>query len=266
MADGSLFENLEKRLVEKGIQLSPMNDDEIWKIISEVAKDEVDGFLQLVQTFITLMKSNNYQVIDVLGRNEEVSDKFNRKRNALFLKIIQPIFDKYQQYLRDRKEIDFSDMINKAAAYVANKQFDKKYSYIIIDEFQDISISRYQLVRAVKNNNPSCKLFCVGDNWQSIYRFSGSDISLFTHFENYFGHTERLKIQTTYRFHDPLIKLSSDFFLKNPNQEKKQLHGVGALKSTKHKIVYSFSDDQDDSMALKQIFDEIILTGHAEGK
>ncbi len=109
-------------------------------------------------------------------------------------------------------------MINRATSYVANKQFEKKYSYIIIDEFQDISIARYQLVKAVSNSNPSCKLFCVGDDWQSIYRFSGSDNSLFTHFEDYFGQTERLKIQTTYRFHNPLIKLSIEFFMKNTNQ------------------------------------------------
>jgi DNA helicase IV len=266
MFDGTLFEHLENRLLEVGIRLNPMTAEAVWKIIFEVAKDEYDDFIQLVQTFITLMKSNNYKIIDIIERNGKVLGKFNRKRNALFIKIIEPIFDKYQMYLSDRKEIDFSDMINKATSYVANKQFGKKYSYIIIDEFQDISIGRYQLVKAIKDNNPFCKLFCVGDDWQSIYRFSGSDISLFTKFDNYFGHAEKLKIQTTYRFHDPMIKLSSDFIQKNPNQEKKQLKGVGEFKSTKQKIVYSFSDDQDDTIALQKIFDEILSTGRSDSK
>ena len=73
--------------------------------------------------------------------------------------------------------------------------------------------------------NPGCKVFAVGDDWQSIYRFTGSDIGLFTQFENFFGATEKSKIETTYRYNNPLIELSSDFIMANPNQEKKQVKG-----------------------------------------
>jgi DNA helicase-4 len=260
MLEGVLFVNLTKHLIESGIQLYPKTPEEIWEIISEVAKDEVDNFINLFQTFITLMKSNNYQIVDVINKNKTIKNKFYQQRNALFIEIITPIFEKYEKYLAERKEIDFSDMINRASKYIASKQFKKKFSYVIIDEFQDISIGRYQLVKAIKESNPSCKLFCVGDDWQSIYRFSGSDIALFKNFENFFGHTVKSKIETTYRFHDPLISLSSDFILKNPNQGKKELKGTGISKSTKHKIVYSISDNQDDTYALRQIFDDLLLT------
>ncbi|NBB31371.1 UvrD-helicase domain-containing protein [Cellulophaga sp. BC115SP] len=260
MFDGILFENLTKRLSENGVQLFPKTPEEIWKIISESAKDEVNSFITLFQTFITLMKSNNYKIIDIIKKNKSVKDEFQQKRNALFIEIITPIFDKYELYLKERGEIDFSDMINKASIYIANKKFSKKFSYVIIDEFQDISIGRYQLLRAIKQVNPSCKLFCVGDDWQSIYRFSGSDIALFKNFENYFGHTVKSKIETTYRFHNPLINLSSEFILKNPNQAPKELKSTSLSKSTKHKIVYSNSDNQDDTFALSQILDEILET------
>src|SRR6202012_3697674 len=105
----------------------------------------------------------------------------------------------------------------KASKYIAEGHFKKNFSYVIIDEFQDISIGRYQLVKAIKERNPFCKLFCVGDDWQSIYRFSGSDIALFKNFETFFGYTVKSRIETTYRFRNPLIGLSSDFILKNPN-------------------------------------------------
>jgi DNA helicase-4 len=266
MFDGVLFDNLTQRLIKSGIQLYPKTPEEIWKIISEAAKDEVDNFITLFQTFITLMKSNNYKIVDVVKKNKAITDKFHQQRNALFIEIITPIFEKYEKYLAERNEIDFSDMINKASKYIANNQFKRKFSYIIIDEFQDISIGRYQLVKAIKDRNPSCKLFCVGDDWQSIYRFSGSDISLFKNFESFFGHTVKSKIETTYRFHNPLINLSSDFILKNPNQAKKELTGTGVSKSTKHKIVYSISDNQDDTFALRQIFDDLLLTDDFDKK
>ena len=266
MFEGVLFDNLKAKLIEKGIELIAKTPEEIWKIISNAANDEVDGFIKLFQTFINLMKSNNYTVDELIEKNKNNKDEFQRKRNALFIEIITPIFEKYQKYLVDKKEIDFSDMINKATKYINSGQFKNKFSYVIIDEFQDISIGRYQLVKAIKNSNPSCKLFCVGDDWQSIYRFSGSDIALFKNFENYFGHTVKSKIETTYRFHNPLINISSDFILKNPNQAKKELKGTGVVKTTKHKIVYSFSDNQDDTFALKKIFDELLLTNDIEKK
>lgn len=260
MFEGILFENLSERLSENGVQLFPKTPEEIWKIISEAAKDEVNSFITLFQTFITLMKSNNFKIIDIIEKNRSIKDEFQQKRNARFIEIITPIFDKYELYLKERGEIDFSDMINKASKYIANKQFSKKFSYVIIDEFQDISIGRYELVKAIKQVNSSCKLFCVGDDWQSIYRFSGSDIALFKNFENYFGHTIKSKIETTYRFHNPLINLSSEFILKNPNQAPKELKGTSLFKSTKHEIVYSNSDNQDDTFALKQILEELLET------
>ena len=118
------------------------------------------------------MKSNNYSVSELIEKNRKVKDEFQHKRNALFIEIITPVFEKYQNYLEERGEIDFSDMINKASKYINNGQFKKKFSYVIIDEFQDISIGRFQLVKAIKNSNPSCKLFCVG-----VY--SGAILSLY---------------------------------------------------------------------------------------
>lgn len=268
MSEGILFDNLTKNLNSAGIILKPKSPEEIWKIITGVAKDEVNSFINLFGTFITLMKSNNYSINDVTNRNRQTTDKFFKERNALFIEIIKPIFERYENHLKARNEIDFSDMINKASKHIANGKHRQKFSYVIIDEFQDISIGRYQLVKAIKSSNPSCKLFCVGDDWQSIYRFSGSDIALFKEFENYFGFTVKSKIETTYRFHNPLINISSDFIQKNPNQAKKELRGTSNTQRTEYKIQYSVTDNQDDTRALQNIFNQILTTdeniGHKE--
>jgi DNA helicase-4 len=266
MFEKVLFDNLTKKLTDAGVQIIPKTPEEIWKIISESAEDEVDSFINLFQAFITLMKSNNYSIEEVRNKNKQSGIKFYEQRNSLFIEIITPIYEKYQKYLVERKEIDFSDMINKARNYISTGKYKKKLSYVIIDEFQDISIGRYQLVKRIKDSNPACKLFCVGDDWQSIYRFSGSDITLFKEFEKYFGFTVKTKIETTYRFYDPLINLSSNFILKNPNQTKKELKSLSNCKSSTYKIAYSVSENQDDTYALKNIFDELLVSGKSMGK
>ncbi|WP_165929556.1 UvrD-helicase domain-containing protein [Pseudocnuella soli] len=259
MFEGNLFDKLKEKLEAEGIILKPRSPHEIWQIIKSVAEDEVKGFLDLFATFITLMKSNNYSIEDLFNKNEGKS-AFQKERNRKFIEIIKPIYLKYESYLKQRGEIDFSDMINKASQYIASGSYSKRFSYIIIDEFQDISIGRYQLVKALKDANPGCKLFCVGDDWQSIYRFTGSDIALFKEFEKYFGFTVKSKIETTYRFHPPLMNLSSAFILRNPNQAAKELKSANLQKSTQYKIIYSVSENQDDTLALKEVFDELVGT------
>lgn len=266
MSEQKLFQKLAKNLADAGVTLKPMPPEEIWNIISEAAKDEIDNFIRLFQTFITLLKSNNHSSETIRQRNATITSKFHQQRNSLFLEIIWPIYDRYQQYLSRRKEIDFSDMINKAVDYISTGRYERAIRYIIVDEFQDISIGRYQLIKAIKKVYPACRLFCVGDDWQSIYRFSGSDIALFKDFENYFGCSEKIKIETTYRFHEPLIKLSSEFILKNPNQTAKELKSLANNKSSRFQIVYSDSENQDDTDVLQRIFTELLQSGMAEGR
>ena len=123
-------------------------------------------------------------------------------------------------------------MINLATNAVSRYKFNSPYEYIIIDEFQDISKSRYELIKALLEQKPDTKLFCVGDDWQSIYRFAGSDIGVFTSFSNYFclqlsddfkRKTNVSLIENTYRFDNKLIEVSTNFILKNPNQINKKL-------------------------------------------
>ncbi|MBD1398820.1 UvrD-helicase domain-containing protein [Pontibacter sp. JH31] len=257
MFDGTWVDSLTEKLQDAGIKLSPKSLQEIWAIINYTAGEEVDGFITLFQTFITLMKSNNYTISDLVERNGSVKDEMLAERNRRFIQIIKPILERYEAYLAERQVIDFSDMINRATDYIAAGAYQKKFDYIIIDEFQDISIGRYKLIKELRDTNPGCRLFCVGDDWQSIYRFTGSDITLFKDFERYFGYCIKSKIETTYRFCNPLINLSSEFILKNDSQTAKSLRPAFPDKMTNYNLVYAPSGDQGDAIALKNIFDEL---------
>ncbi|WP_157541634.1 UvrD-helicase domain-containing protein [Hymenobacter aerophilus] len=251
---------LRELLVQHGIRLQPKTAAETWAIISAVAADEVISFQTLLRTFISHLKSSNYSVERVRQINERGTDIVQMKRNRQFLQVVEPLFECYARELARRQEIDFNDLINRAAGYVRSGEYDRQFDYIIIDEFQDISQGRYQLIRALTERHPATKLFCVGDDWQSIYRFAGSDLSLFKNFSEKFGYSLLSKIETTYRFHEPLISDSSTFITRNPNQTPKQLRSGSPGKKTAYRVVYTAAGQQDDTNALRELLDELIAT------
>ncbi|MBP5134810.1 MAG: UvrD-helicase domain-containing protein, partial [Paludibacteraceae bacterium] len=150
--------------------------------------------------------------------------KLNDGRNLFIIeKMVKPFYDAYQSALKKRGEIDFTDAILQATDYCSSNRFPLKYKYIIVDEFQDISFDRYRLLMSIRTQTPLGKIFAVGDDWQSIYRFSGSDMGLFSDFPKYFGFTTMCKIESTYRFAQPAIGISSAFIQKNKSQVKKNV-------------------------------------------
>ncbi len=146
-------------------------------------------------------------------------------RNTVLVDLIAPIYDSYVETLKRNSEIDFNDMINDAARMIRAGKYVNPYKYVIVDEYQDISKSRFNLLKALRKS-ADYALFCVGDDWQSIYRFAGSDMDYILNFAKYWGPTEYSKIETTYRFTDSLIDISGRFVMRNPSQIKKAIRGI----------------------------------------
>ena len=170
---------------------------------------------------INLIKSNGYDIETVRKLNCVGNDT---QTNNILLSLLEPIFNAYCQYLSSHDEIDFNDMINLAAEYVRQGKYINPYKYVIVDEYQDISKARFLLLDCLRKSR-DYELFCVGDDWQSIYRFAGSDIGFILNFSKYWGATEISKIETTYRFAQKLIEISGGFIMQNPVQIKKTIRG-----------------------------------------
>lgn len=219
--EGTLLDKLRSSLLSKNVKLSPMTAQEMWNVVSNGEKSILDGIVELFETVINLIKSNNYTIYDF---KLVVSSLPCSIRYLNFIYLIEPIFCAYEERLKTNKEIDFNDMINIATQYVNEGKFINPFSFVIIDEYQDISKARFSLLAALRK---SCDfdLFCVGDDWQSIYRFAGSDIGYILNFERFWGPTTISKIETTYRFTNSLIDISGTFIMNNPNQIRKQLRG-----------------------------------------
>lgn len=198
----------------------PTNEELIEKIMSR-NKNMENALMQMTQSFINLVKANGKNIDDVRATAQA---KHSVRDVFVIDNIMKPLWNDYQKELSERGEMDFTDVINKATKYCNEGRWKHKYEYILIDEFQDISVDRYRFLQSLRTDLPQTKLYCVGDDWQSIYRFTGSDLSLFSEFSKYFGYTEECKIETTYRFGNPLVEKSSKFVQHNPLQKKKNVH------------------------------------------
>ena len=240
--DQDLLNKLESLLKDNGVVVVE-DKDYLAGIYSRLNQDNKyrKSIVALLQTFLSLAKANNVEMAEVWdrGREEYFGNGYMWHRFQLFMTFASPIMDHYQKTLASKKQIDFDDMINLAARSINENGIGERYEYIIVDEYQDISLSRFGLIRAIREKT-GAKLICVGDDWQSIYRFAGSDVTLFTNFNKYVGYSETLKIETTYRNSRELVDAASSFVEANPCQIKKNLR---AVKTTTKPIVILSSGD-----------------------
>ena len=165
---------------------------------------------KLIITLIKLYKTNN-----------KTKDDFKKLffENSFLSKYTYIVKCIYDSDLYSSGKCDFDDLIIKATEILDE---DLDYKYIIIDEFQDTSLIRFNLIKKIKELSNTI-LFCVGDDYQSIYHFSGCDINLFLNFKNLIPNSVILKLKYTYRNSQELIDVSSKFVMKNKGQIKKKL-------------------------------------------
>lgn len=213
---------LDSELKRNGISYKGVNYNDIWRMLNrdENLLFKVSSYFE---TIINLIKSNQYNIDDLY---EGISSY-----------LVRPLYLEYERFLKENNVVDFNDMINEATRLVKENLFVHNYDYVIVDEYQDISKARFNLLKALRKQK-NYNLFCVGDDFQSIYRFSGSDISLITHFDRYWGKTNVSRIENTYRFSDKLAKISGNFVMKNSNQIRKNIKGFESTENPIQVISY----------------------------
>ena len=224
-ADGVLITNLKKKLKVHGVEFRPIQPERMFDLLEE--KGRVDPFVGLVATFLGRYKAEHYTIDTVLERKVEVADQ---PRTAAFLKVFEMIFKKYEDSLAKSGEIDFNDMISRATSHVESGRYASPYGYILVDEFQDIAPGRARLLKALLDNRPDSQLFAVGDDWQAIYRFAGSDISIMREFAKHFGASERTDLTKVFRCPQRISSIAASFVLQNPDQLQKSVSSTQRIE------------------------------------
>ena len=244
--EGNWQELLTEKLRVHNVKFSRRDLSEVLKVIRE--SGYIREIAELFDTFLDLTKSNGY----TLPKLGEVIRARGNHREVAFFKIFTPIYQAHEEYLKKIELIDFHDMLIKATEFIRTGRYQANFKYVIIDEFQDFSVSKHHLVKALCDQNPETKLFCVGDDWQSIFRFAGSDISLMTQFEKMYGFTKRNELVTTNRFNSEIARISNEFILKNPHQIRKEVQSGRPAEITALKVYYSDANSSNDQI-LEQI-------------
>ena len=187
------------------------------KLIKRILQEmNIDNLKKLIFTFINLYKSN-YNDINYLFNLYQKSHFINK----IYFKILLEIYHIYDQELESSNLYDFNDMIKIATDNINNSLIKTNYKYIIIDEFQDTSLNRFNLINAIMKQN-NAKIFVVGDDYQSIYRFSGCNLDIFLNFNKLVNNLNIINLDYNYRNPKEIIDVANKFIMKNKNQIKKE--------------------------------------------
>ena len=248
-AAGRLLRNLTGKLTAHGVTLSPIPREDVFATLDRQGR--IDPFTRLVAIFLQHFKGSQLSFEDIA---ERASAHRDRKRAQAFLAVFRPIFERYQEALARAGEIDFHDMINRATALVEDGRYRSPFGYILVDEFQDISPSRARLLKALLGCSPGAQLFAVGDDWQAVYRFGGSDIAVMREFGDHFGAFERIDLATTFRCADRIAAVATDFVLRNPAQIRKTV--CTTRKADRPAVFVGLPGEQETSL-LKEALDRI---------
>ena len=235
-----MLEHLKEQLIEHGFVLNQRSSQEVFeKIVNTEENKYILKLVKLICTFIQNFKTNGYTI----DKFYEWESQTTNERTRLFLDVCQQCYLEYAKRLKEKRAVDFEDMINESARILNQQLISGKtldFKYIIVDEYQDISRQRFDLTKSL-SQICDAKIIAVGDDWQSIYAYAGSDITLFTKFKDSMGYGQELKITRTYRNAQEVIDIAGGFIQKNDSQLKK------ALVSPKHiqdpVVIESYTED-----------------------
>ena len=221
-------------LKDEGVSYRALSEDEIWERIKGRA---VDSFTETVKSFIGRCRKKAWPI-------DELSEKISNYRcdnsvEAQFLEIAYSIYDEYLRKLQADRLEDFDGLINRASLYIKNgyTRFDKrnnrgdlsKLSFIMIDEYQDFSFLFNELLASIREVCPKASVFCVGDDWQAINAFAGSDISFFQQFTQQ-PNSKRYYLRKNYRSMKEIVSIGTRLMSKEePSEIEAYQEGVGTV-------------------------------------
>ena len=212
-----LLDKLKEKLEQHHVQFSPLPASEIFEKLRNSGRisSSSDIYVKALKA-IRVEGITNEQIVERLKSNAINQPNIHGQ-------LLADIHAAYKAELKSNDTIDFDDMILRASEAVETGMCDGKWKYILVDEFQDISESRMRLVQALVKEGLQTSLTVVGDDWQSIYRFSGGKLELTTRFNELVGMHSSTKLQKTFRYNNSIADTAGQFIMANPEQYKKSI-------------------------------------------
>ncbi|MBA6348337.1 UvrD-helicase domain-containing protein [Colwellia sp. BRX8-9] len=254
--EDNLLQRLEELMVELKIEITPKKPEEIL----EALKDS-DFLATNIKRYIKCLQAIRVEQLDRIGIEQRLGDA-NISQAEKYAELLQDINSAYVSELLHQGEIDFDDMIIRAFDTVSTGSFKPIWTDLLVDEFQDISAARMHLLEELIVKGPNPRLTVVGDDWQSIYRFSGGKLELITQFEKFVGKHSLTTLQKTFRYNNSIAKTAGQFVMQNPEQYTKHIETHHHVE--KSQVYLLDSDKNNIDKRIKQIV-QTITTNDPDG-
>ena len=249
LKEGNLLTKLEAALKQYGVELKPKSADEILAQANEIGYDS--RFLKVCEQFLGHVRANR------LSPDELTELAKAQERDKTFINVFNQFLSAYENELKRLKLPDYAELIHGAADAISNSGYEFGFTHVLVDEFQDISSDRNRLIDSMKVANPKLEVTCVGDDWQSIYRFSGSDVSIMREASKPKMIRKRVDLTATYRLPQVIADISRNFILKNPLQLEKNVYSKSDLdvpgKVVTHWDMEQKENDQNLALVIERI-------------
>jgi DNA helicase-4 len=215
--EDALTKGLQQKLLTRGIQCRPIPPEQVLeKLRSEGRITKWSELLKKALQSVRVEQLNSELILQRLKKG-----KIAKARE--FADLISALHEEYVRELQRQSSIDFDDMIIRAIHVLKEDRFVPKWKYVLVDEFQDISAARMDFVQAILDKGPDPSLTVVGDDWQSIYRFSGGKLELTTRFGEMVGSYTSTSLQKTFRYNNSIANTAGRFIMENPEQYQKDI-------------------------------------------
>jgi DNA helicase IV len=226
--DGTLFDKLEKHLVAAGIPMTPRQPEEVLEKFREIGQVFNN---KLIEDAVRQIRENGW-TLETL--NSRLSEQPERERARLFRDVIWAVAGAVNDLLIRERRIDFSDQIRLALNYLRAKPGLMPFRFILADEFQDMAPGRGEMIQIMLRAREQSFFFAVGDDWQAINRFAGSDLRFFDRFGIKFrrraGDDARWDLTETFRGNQGIADVARSFVLRNENQMIKAVYAKDKMR------------------------------------
>jgi DNA helicase-4 len=244
----TLLSKLRKELLSLNVEFKPKSYEEVLTRANTLGYQS--RFLSTSKAFLERARANDDKTVDLFLKAGK------DPRSISFLRVFETLRSSYEQELRNQNGIDFADQIHLAISALNNPDVPFVHSQIVVDEFQDISKDRMALLDAIRAKKPNLEITYVGDDWQAINRFAGSDVDIMKRLSRRDLHRKVIALSDTFRLPQSLANFSSQFISKNPLQIKKRI--VGRPDRDRASLFIHWNTSQNDPINnLKLVIKEI---------
>ncbi len=244
--DSALF-SYELDKIIKGRLSENYNSERILSYQEEFSRyqEEVKDFIYQAIRICDMLKVEGCNWDKIFEKSQE--DQHERIR--IFYAIAMPLVKEFVAYCTNKSYLDFNDLISRTVLlFKKNKdilqKFQSQYQYLLVDEFQDVNNLQVEMIKLMVT--PKTQLFCVGDDWQSIYGFRGSNVDCIINFEKTFKNSKTIKLNLNYRSTQSIVGASNEVIKHNKFKIEKEIF---ASKMSNFKIVEYAGNNIDENVA-----------------